>query len=317
MLTDILFALKKSDVYVSGEQLSRQLNISRAAIWKYIHQLRRMGYDIVAVPHIGYKLLSSPDKLFPEEISFNLGTKYIGKRIIYYETITSTMDEAFRIAIGGAEEGCVICADSQTKGRGRMGRRWTSPKDTGIYVSIILRPSVSLSAISWLTLLTAVAVSDSVKEVCNFYPMIKWPNDVLINDRKLAGILTELNAEADRVRFVIIGVGININTPLSFLPKNSTSLRHETGRRISRVEFLQVFLRRLEFWYDILKKGEVYSIADAWKQQSSTLGRRIRIVNGGDVVEGIAVDLDEYGGLLLRSDSGVFVKKMSGDVVYV
>ena len=317
MLENILFALKRSGGYISGEELSRQLNISRAGIWKHIRQLRRMGYDIVAVPHIGYRLVSAPDKLLPFEVCFELGTRFIGRKVFYYEALDSTMDVAFRLAMDGEPEGCVVCADSQLKGRGRMGRRWASPKGSGVYLSVILRPSLHPSDASRLTLLAAVAVCDAVKEVCGFCPSIKWPNDLLVGSRKLAGILTELNAEADRIRFVIIGIGVNVNTPLSFLPKHSTSLRHETGREVARVNFLQELLRQMERWYGILRKDGFYPIAEAWKQRSSTLGRRVRIVDVSGVVEGVAVNLDECGGLLVRSDSGVLVKKMSGDVVQV
>jgi len=317
MQNKIICFLKEAEGYLSGEEISRHLKISRAGIWKYIQELRKEGYDIVAVPHLGYRLISCPDKLLPAEIQSGLGTQILGKDIRYFDSVTSTMDVAFQLGFEGADEGTVVCAESQTKGKGRLGRHWTSPKGKGIYMSVILRPSLAPADVAQLTLLSAVAVCEAVGKFCGIPAKIKWPNDILVNNKKLAGILTELSAETDRVRFVAIGLGINVNTPLSQLPANATSIKDETGRKIFRVPLVQEILRSLEKWYGNLNTKGFISVVDRWKEMSATLGKKIRLVDSNGDIEGEAVDLDEYGGLVIRNDTGLTVRRMSGDVVQV
>ncbi len=317
MLDKIIQFLRSTDGYISGEEISRFLNTSRAAIWKHIQELRDQGYDIVAVPHLGYKLISSPDKLFPSEIKSGLGTKRMGKEIAYFDTVSSTMDEAFRLAMAGAEEGTVICAEGQTKGRGRLGRTWQSPKGKGIYFSIILRPKVSPNEVSQLTLLSAVAAAEAIKNVSGLTPEIKWPNDLLINGKKIVGILTEMSAETDRIKFVTVGIGVNVNTTAAQLGPHATSLKYETQNNFSRVELLKEILRQIEHWYFHFQKHNFSDVVKRWKELSSTLGHHIRITDPTESVEGKAIDLDEDGGLLIRRDTGVVVKKMSGDVIQI
>lgn len=317
MKEKILHFLKDSPEYVSGEEISRRCGMSRAAIWKYMQELRQDGFDVVAVPHLGYKLIASPDKLLPSEIQHGLKTQYLGKKIIYEDTIGSTMDVAFRLGIEGAVEGTVICAEAQTKGKGRLGRQWSSPKGKGIYMSAILRPSLPPTEVAQLTLLAAVAVCEALRRKTGVAARIKWPNDILVENRKLAGILTELSAETDRVRFVVIGVGINVNTPLSLLPPQATSLKEETQQKTSRVELLQEILYELETWYERLKKDGFAPVVARWKELSATLGRRVRLIDPSGEIEGEAVDLDKTGRLMIRNDAGLIVSKISGDVVQV
>jgi BirA family biotin operon repressor/biotin-[acetyl-CoA-carboxylase] ligase len=316
MQNKILHLLKKNDGYISGEELSHALKISRAGIWKYMQELREHGYEIVAVPHLGYKLLSSPDKLFPEEIQFDLKTKILGKRISYHETVPSTMDVAFQWGMDGTPEGTLVIAESQTKGRGRMGRGWSSPKGKGVYLSIILRPPLPPTQVAQLTLLSAVAVAEAIEDKTGMLPQIKWPNDLLLHHKKVAGILTELSAETDRVRFVVIGIGINVNTPLNSLPPHATSLKQEAKRHFSRVALTQDVLRKMEFWYGRLLGEGFSSILQRWKELSLTLRRPIRISDASGHLEGEAIDIDTDGGLLIRCDTGVIVKRMAGDVVF-
>ncbi len=317
MQNQILHFLKKSEGYISGEEISRQLKISRAGIWKNIEELRKEGYDIEAVPHRGYRLASAPDKLFPHEIQFNLKAKILGKEVIHYDSIGSTMDVAFELAMKGSLEGTVVCAENQTKGRGRLGRDWVSPKGKGIYLSIILRPRLTPNEAAQLTLLSAVAVSEAIKKVCGVAASIKWPNDLLINNKKVAGILMESSAQMDNVRFVVLGLGLNVNTALNHLPPNSTSLKQVTGKQISRVHLIQEILQHLEKWYDILKAKGFPPVLVRWKELSSTLGRRVRIVDPSGAIEGEAIGLDAQGGLMIRNESGIAVKRMTGDVVLI
>ena len=316
MQTQIIHFLKHAQGYLSGEEISRHFKISRAAIWKNMQDLRRQGYDIVAVPHLGYQLVSCPDQLIPREIQFELKTKIFGKNIISHDSLSSTMDVAFRSGVEGAQEGTVVCAETQTKGRGRLGRNWTSPKGKGIYMSIILRPSLPPTDVARLTLLGAVAVAEAIQKACGILPKIKWPNDLLINNRKVAGILTEMSAEMDRVRFVVLGVGINVNTSISLLPSNATSLKVESGKTISRVLLVQAILSSLEFWYESLKTDGFEPVIAQWKELSLTLGQRVQVIDPSGSVEGEAVDLDEHGGLIIRNDSGLRIQKMTGDVIH-
>ena len=313
----IVHFLKKAEGYISGEEISRQLKLSRAAIWKNIEELRGDGYEIEAVPHRGYRLVACADKLFPHEIQFNLGTKVLGKQVIHHDSISSTMDEAFELGVKGAAEGTVVCAENQTKGRGRLGRNWVSPKGKGIYLSLILRPLLTPTEVAQLTLLSAVAVSEAVKKICGVTTSIKWPNDLLINNKKVAGILMESSSQMDNVRFVVLGIGLNVNTTLSHLPPHSTSLKQETGKQISRVVLIQEILRHLEKWYDILKIKGFAPVLTKWKELSSTLGRRVRIVDSSGELEGEAIGLDAQGGLMIRSESGIAVKRMTGDVILI
>ncbi len=317
MQSQILNFLKKSLGYLSGEEISQHLKISRTAVWKHIQELREEGYDIAAVPHLGYHLISSPDKLTSGEIQFGLNTKIFGKKIYAFDSLDSTMDVAFRLGLEGVPEGTVVCAEGQAKGRGRLGRSWSSPKAKGIYASIILRPSFPPNKASQLTLLSAVALCEAVKKTCGLKTSIKWPNDILVGDKKLAGILTELNAEMDRVRFVVIGFGINVNSSASMLPLSATSLKNEIHSSVSRVELLREILRHLEKWYCILKEEGFSKIVERWKELSNTLGRRVRVEGIGEYLEGQAMDIDENGSLIIRNDAGIKFKRTAGDVVFV
>lgn len=317
MQEQIISFLKKSGEYISGEEISRSLNISRAGIWKYIQDLRGQGYEIVAVPHLGYRLMSCPDKLIPYEIKFDLKTKVLGRKIYSHDLLASTMDEAFGLGVKGAEEGAVVCAESQTKGRGRLGRHWVSPSGKGIYMSVILRPRLIPSEVPKLTLLSAVAVAEAIYKVSGIKPSIKWPNDLLIGPRKLGGILTELSAEVDQIKFVVIGMGININTTASQLPPEATSLKIEAGKVFSRVDVLKEILRSMDGWYLHVLDYGFDKVFKKWREFAVTLGKRVRISDSGGFIEGEPLDLADDGGLLIRKDSGIVIKKMSGDVVQV
>lgn len=302
--------------YVSGEELSGYLKISRQALWKHIQELKDSGYEIEAVPHLGYKLISSPDRLFASEILRGLNTKFIGKKIYYFDNIGSTMDMAQDLGLKQAAEGTLVIAEGQTKGRGRLGREWVSAKHKGIYLSLILRPKILPGASAILTLLAAVSVCEAIKKSTGLEPKIKWPNDIFIRDKKLGGILTELNAESDEIRFVAIGIGLNVNQDKKALPAAATSLKEEKGKAINRVELLQEILRCLESNYLHFQNKGAKLIADKWREHNLTLNRRIKITSLHTHLEGQAVDIDSDGALLLRKDSGIIQKITSGDVIH-
>ena len=315
MLTKIITFLKDHEGYLSGEEISRSLHISRAAIWKYMDQLREAGYEIEAFPHRGYRLLSSPDLLLASQVQYGLGTQKFGAEVRHFESTLSTMDEAFRLGLEGSPEGTVVVAESQTKGRGRMGRNWSSPRSKGIYFSLILRPALPPSQAPMLTLDAAVALSEAIEKVCpQVKARIKWPNDILVGKKKLCGILTELRAETDRVQFVVIGVGVNVNNTSSQLLPEATSLRAETTAVCDRVRLFQEILRQMEKRYAAyLKNGSAGVVAD-WKARSATLGCKVRFLERGESVVGVAEDLADDGGLWVRLADGRRVKRVAGDI---
>ncbi|MBI4982436.1 MAG: biotin--[acetyl-CoA-carboxylase] ligase [Candidatus Omnitrophica bacterium] len=316
MQKKILEYLRKEQEYVSGDQLSHKLGMTRQALWKHIQELRDSGYEIVAVPHLGYRLESAPDRLFAAEIISGLKTKFIGRKIYYYDTISSTMDVAVELGMKSAVDGALIVAEAQTKGRGRLGRIWFSPKYKGIYLSIILRPKILPNQASLLTLLAAVSVCEAVKDVCNLELQIKWPNDLLIKNKKIGGILTELNAEIDKVNFIVIGLGLNVNNDLKSLISQATSLKEENKEAVSRIKLLQEILLRTEDNYLLLQNQGQRIFLEKWRQYSVTLGKRVKVYCQKKHIEGDAVDIDSDGGLLVRRDTGVIEKVLSGDVVH-
>lgn len=303
--------------YVSGEDLSDELGISRTAVWKHIEGLRKLGYTIEAQPHLGYRLVNAPDRLLPSELTYGLDTKTIGKRVLSFDTVSSTMDVAYDLAQKTKGEGICIFAEEQKKGRGRMGRDWQSPKHKGIYVSIILRPDISPNETPKVTLLAAVSVAQAIRDATGLNSLIKWPNDVLIDGKKVCGILTEMNAESDRVKFLVIGIGININTKAKDLPKTAMSLRGQLGEAVDRIGFARSFLKELDKYYLIFKEQGFGPILNEWRNLSATLGERVRIDFQDRRIEGQAMDVDDNGALVVRLDSGFIERVLTGDVALV
>ena len=316
MQDKILNLLKKKEGYVSGEDISGHLDISRQALWKHIQELKDKGYVIEAVPHLGYHLESSPDRLFEFEVLRGLNTKAFGKKIFYFDTLTSTIDMAMDLGVKGAASGTLILAESQTKGKGRLGRVWFSPKYKGLYMSLILRPDMLPTQASILTLLAAVSICDAIRNAAGVTTQIKWPNDILVNNKKLCGILTQVIAETDRIDFMIISAGINVNNDKKSLVSTATSLREQKKDEISRVILLQEILRELEANYIVLEKKGASLILEKWRQHNTTLGRRVKVYCQHKHVEGEALDIDIDGGLLVRKDNGITEHIMAGDVVH-
>ncbi|HHY92101.1 MAG TPA: biotin--[acetyl-CoA-carboxylase] ligase [Firmicutes bacterium] len=303
------------DSYTSGEEISRALGVSRTAVWKYISDLRRSGYDIEAHPRLGYRLQGRPDKLLPTEVRSGLKTARLGQAVHYFATITSTNDVARDLAERGAPEGTLVVAEEQRSGRGRRGRAWASPPGVGIWASLVLRPDFLPSQAPLLTLTAAVAGAEAIHQVTGLTAGIKWPNDLLLGGRKVAGILMELSAELDAVLYVILGIGINVNTaafPAEIAPV-ATSLYREAGRSVSRRELLQAFLERFEYWYDRLPE-EAEALRNRWRELSVTLGRRVTVISPQFTVAGVARNIDREGALLLETETGDLVRILSGDV---
>jgi BirA family biotin operon repressor/biotin-[acetyl-CoA-carboxylase] ligase len=316
----ILSALRCSTSgFVSGAELSQQLGITRAAIWARIEELRSLGYDIAASPHQGYQLLGVPDVLHADDLlSIGQGNKIIGRDIRVFEETNSTNDVAEKLARDGAKEGVVVFAESQTRGRGRLGRKWISPPRKGLWFSVLLRPDLRPQAATQLTVVAATALLRAIREQTGLIPEIKWPNDILIGSRKVAGVLTELSAELDHVKHLILGIGVDVNLTASEFPaelrKLATSLKIEAGRHIQRADLAAAILRELDRDYERIRDHRFQEIADEWEQHCATLGRRVSIQIGERVLHGHAEALDEDGALLLRTQHGRLERIIGGDV---
>jgi BirA family biotin operon repressor/biotin-[acetyl-CoA-carboxylase] ligase len=318
--THILRALREPPGgSVSGADLSRQLGISRAAIWARLQALRELGYDIEASPHLGYRLVSAPDLLHADDLLSRLGkTRVIGRDIRIFERTTSTNDIMARLAGDGVKEGAVVFAESQSRGRGRLGRHWISPPRKGLWFSILLRPNLAPQSATQLTVAAATALARALAQQTNLAPEIKWPNDILIGGKKVAGILTELTAELDHVKEVVLGIGVNVNLELSELPRDlrglATSLRIESGQVVDRAELAVAILREMDGDYDRIRRGQFESVAAEWQQRCGTLGRQVSIHVGERVIRGRAEALDGQGALLLRTQHGHLERIIGGDV---
>jgi len=312
-----------TDSYVSGEELCKLSDISRTAIWKHVEKLREEGYEIEASPHLGYRLISIPDNLIPAEIKWKMKTRVLGKEVISFKKVDSTNTVAYGLAEKGMKEGTVVLAEEQAKGKGRRGRQWVSPSKGGIYLSCILRPrGLAPNEIPKITLLAAVAVAKAIRQECGLDTMIKWPNDILVNDKKVCGILTEMKAEQDNVDFIILGIGVNVNTQVRCLPREASSIKEELrhlGRNeaLSRVELARKIIERLDEEYFLLKENGFNPIIEEWKDLSAMLGSRIRVVLQNRAFEGHAHTIDSDGALVVRMDSGLLEKVSSGDIVMV
>ncbi|HXI73101.1 MAG TPA: biotin--[acetyl-CoA-carboxylase] ligase [Verrucomicrobiae bacterium] len=321
MTTDakILSALRAHPDGVSGAQLAEQLGISRAAIWARIEELRRLDYDIEAGPHFGYRLVSSPDALHADDLCARLGkTRVIGRDIQVFEQTTSTNDVIEKLARDGVSEGVVVFAESQTKGRGRLGRKWISPERKGLWFSVLLRPDLRPQEATQLTVASATALRRAIAAETGLKPEIKWPNDILVGGKKVAGILTELSAELDRVRHIILGIGVDVNLDTGELPvelrKLATSLKMESGEKISRAELAVAILQALDEDYARIGAGKFAAVADEWEAHCATIGKNVTVLIGDRKIRGRAESLDDDGALLVRTEHGHLERIIGGDV---
>ncbi|MBN1253731.1 MAG: biotin--[acetyl-CoA-carboxylase] ligase [Deltaproteobacteria bacterium] len=314
----ILEMLRAKEMHLSGGTMSKTLGMSRSAIWKHIKSLRREGYQIEAKPARGYRLVAVPQHLTHWEIQKGLGTEQFGKSLYVFPQVDSTNVVAFRLALNGAQEGAVVVAESQTKGKGRLGRRWESPVGTNIYLSIILRPQIPPNKAPLITLMVAVACVHAIEEVAGLVPAIKWPNDLLLGERKLGGILTEADMEMDRINHVVVGIGINCNMTHTSFPLSirdtATSLQEVLGREVSRITLIQAILRHLEQWYKKLLQGRIDEIKRRWGELSLIRGKKVTIAFMGTMVKGTALDIDDDGALLLQEGEGTVKRIVAGDV---
>lgn len=316
----VLQALKdRPGHWVSGETLSEILQVSRTAVWKQIRALVASGYQIEAAPKKGYRLISQADLLSADEVVPGLRTQRFGRRdYFYFRETDSTNNQARLLASQGYPEGTVVVAEMQTAGRGRRGRSWYSPSGRGIYVSIILRPVLPLKEISRITLATALAAAETLETQLALEPKIKWPNDLLVNGRKIAGILSEAVTDIDGIEYIVVGIGLNINNLGRDFPADfrmaATSAQLETDRPVSRVQVLRELLWQLEGRYEQVLAGDFHPVLERVRELSLVIGQEVRLETVSGCLEGRALDIDESGFLLVCDRDGDIHTIMSGEV---
>jgi BirA family transcriptional regulator, biotin operon repressor / biotin---[acetyl-CoA-carboxylase] ligase len=307
-----------SGEYLSGQYLADLIGCSRTAVWKHIEDLRHEGFELEAIRRKGYRIIKAPDLVTANEIRLGLKTSIIGQQIHYKESVDSTQKIAHRLGLENVPEGTVVVADEQIGGKGRLDRVWHSPKNTGIWMSIILRPNIPLPKAPQLTLLTAVAVVQAIVDSTGLEPNIKWPNDILINGKKVTGILTELQAEADRIHSVIIGIGMNVNQKLEDFPSElhsiATSLLLEKGETVNRAELIQAVFSRLEKLYLLYLDKGFEPIKLLWESYAISIGKKITARTLSGSIAGLAQGITEDGVLLLEDENGKVHSIYSADI---
>ncbi len=314
-IEELLTLLKRERKYVSGARLGEIFGISRAGVWKLIKELKTKGYRIESKPKKGYLFLDFPESLDLYGIKEGLKTRLLGKKLHLMEEVDSTNTWAIKEALKGAEEGEVFLAETQTQGRGRMGRKWFSPKGKNIYLSIILKPEMPPQKVPLLNLGASLALAYFLEKV-GLEPELKWPNDVLLKGKKVSGILSEAYAEADRVNFVVLGIGLNVNTRKEDFPEDirnlATSLLIETGKEFSRNELVKRILEEFEGIYFLLKESP-QQLLSKWCSYAKVEGKMVEVESFGELIEGVVQGIDEDGALLVKTQKGI-KKILAGDV---
>ena len=315
---EVLNFLRRDEEYISGDYIASLLGLTRTAVWKYVRQLRQMGYDVETLKGKGYSFRAAPDRLYPWEIERYLSTRFMGRNIHYEDSIDSTNALAYRLALADAKEGTCVVAETQEAGKGRLQRKWFSPYARNIYLSLVLRPSLHPSFVYPITFLSSLAVYETLIQI-GLKPSLKWPNDVLVNGKKICGTLLELSTEADLVRFVIVGIGFNVNMRREEMPEDiqskATSLFLETRIIYERARICGMLLNNLETYYDLLTKNGSANLVRAWEEKAGIKGKYLEVIQQGNTFKGIAEGVSDDGALLLL-DNGKVQKIIAGDVSF-
>ncbi len=316
---ELLACLRQTNGYVSGRELSTRFRVTRAAVWKHIKRLRNMGYAIEGMPSTGYRLMSTPDVVHPYELFPDERPQRIGVRVHFLPETGSTNDDAWRLAHKGACEGEVVIAECQTAGKGRRGRTWVSPHGVNLYASIILRPRIPPRQAPLVTLLAAVALTEVLREDYGLQAAIKWPNDVLVQGKKIAGILSEMSAEVDEVHFLIVGIGVNLNMTEEMFPSEllypATSLYLATGVKVDRALFARSLFKRLDQWYEIFLNEGGAPVRKAWCGMCAHHTQWLEVTTPAGMCAGWFRGLDEEGCLLLEDRDRRVQRISAGDVI--
>ena len=315
--TEVLRALRETEGYVSGQELCEKLEISRTAVWKYMKQLQEEGYEIEAVRNKGYHLGETPDVLCESEVKSRINTKWAGCRVEVLDEVDSTNTQAKRLAEEGAPSGTLVVSDYQSLGKGRRGRVWDSPKGSSVYMTLLLRPSILPARASMLTLVMGLSVTQAVKDVTGLEATIKWPNDVVLDSKKVVGILTEMSAQVDYIDYVVIGVGINVNMtefpePLKDM---AVSLRQITGHKINRAVLIGEVMKRFEENYGIFEKTQDFSgLLEAYQKVSANYGKNVRVLEPQNEYTGVCKGINSMGELLVETENGEIKEVYGGEV---
>lgn len=319
MKEDILSVLKQNaGTYVSGQSLSEKLNVSRTSVWKYINALKEDGYIIESVSKKGYRLISSPDILTYDEISPFLQTSKIGREIFHFEILDSTNDKAKELALRKGLDGALVISEEQTTGKGRLGRHWVSPRHKGIWMSIILKPDLEPAVVPRITHISAASVISALKEL-GIHALVKWPNDIILNGKKICGILTEMSGEINKIAYIVVGIGINANLTKEDIPseiaEKASSLLVETGSQCDRKLVAAKVLNKFEILYNnFLNTGSIDDSIKICKENSILIGRDVRIIYRQKETKAHAVDLNSKGELVVQFEDGHVEPVISGEV---
>ncbi len=319
MKEKIIRVLKESKEYISGQKLCEDFGVSRTAIWKVMKQLKEEGYVIEAISNKGYRILEAPDTIKKPDIEEFLDTTVMGKEYFYQETIDSTNTKAKQLAEEGLAHGLVVSADMQNGGRGRRGKVWSSPKGTSISMSVLLKPTIHPSKASMLTLVAGLSMAEACQELIGEDKKveIKWPNDLVIESKKICGILTEMSSELDYIHYVVIGIGVNVN--IENFPEElgeiATSLKIITGKQIKRAEVIAGCLKHFEKNYEIfLKTEDLEGLIEDYNKKLVNIGKTVKVLNPGDEYTGKALGINAQGELLVEKESGEVVQVYAGEV---
>ena len=309
--------------YLSGQDLSDVLRISRVAVWKHIKKIQTLGYTVESKQKEGYKLTKNSDLLLPWEIISELETKVLGQQAYYFDSIDSTQNQALKMANESENDGTIIIAEKQTGGRGRSGRNWVSPKG-GIWFSVILHPKFDISNITLFPIASSLALSYAIQKTCKISTELKWPNDLTIKGKKLAGMLVDASFESNKIENLVLGVGINFNVDVKKMEKilkktlNYYGIASLNGQKnkIKAIKLVQSFLVELEKIYGLLNTNQTKEIISEWTKRSSTIGKKVEINTVNGKIKGQAVKIDEDGGLLIKN-KGKINKIIAGDIIHL
>lgn len=317
MRAEILKILKESHGFVSGQELSHSLGVSRTAVWKAINQLKEEGWQIESVKSHGYRLAGEADVMTASELATVLDTQWLGTQIAYFDETDSTNIQARKLAEKGAPHGTLVVADCQSAGKGRRGRSWDSPRGTGIWMSILLRPGFSPACASMLTLVAGMAAVRGIERACGLTPQIKWPNDLVLDGKKICGILTEMSTEEEEIRYVVIGMGINVNNE-AFPPElgdTAASLRQKLGHGMRRSPIIGETARAFEAYYEAFSRTrDMSGLREEYDGMLVNRGRQVRVLDPRGPYTGKALGIDQGGGLLVEREGGQVSPVISGEV---
>ena len=309
--------------YLSGQDLSDVLRISRVAIWKHIKKIQELGYVVESKQKLGYKLISNSDLLLPWEITSGLKTKIIGQQAYYFDSLDSTQNQALKMAGEPTNDGSVIIAEKQTGGKGRSGRKWVSPKG-GIWLSLILYPKFDISITTLFPIASALALSKAIEQVFKISPELKWPNDLTIKSKKLAGMLVDVSLESNKIEKLVLGVGINFDVDVKGIEKTLKKTPNFYGvaslgehkKEVKASYLVQVFFIELEKIYESLNKKDIKKIISEWTERSSTIGKEIEIDTVNGKIKGKAIKIDDDGALVINSNNKM-TKIIAGDIIHL